>query len=199
MAAGPARQAGRLGVLGGTFDPVHLGHTAVAHAALRAAGLDRVVFIPAGEPPHKTGQVHATAEQRLRMVALATAGEPRFSASRLELDRPGPSYTVDSLRALRAQGWNELFFICGADAAADVPNWHRWRELVAMATFVAVARPGGPAPAPELGARVRVVHMVGVDISSSDIRRRVAEGLPIDGMVAPAVAAYIRKEGLYRA
>jgi nicotinate-nucleotide adenylyltransferase len=179
----------RLGVMGGTFDPVHVGHVAAARAAATRIALDRVLFVPAGQPPHKAG--HATPEQRYEMTRLAIAGEPGFAASRIELDRPGPSYTVDTLRALRGP---ELFFICGADAIRDLPTWHEWEELPKLATFVAVTRPG-VAP-PEVPCAT-YIEIPGVDVSSSAIRERVAAGLPIDGMVAPAVARYIHEHRLY--
>jgi nicotinate-nucleotide adenylyltransferase len=179
----------RLGILGGTFDPVHVGHLAAARAAAACLELDRVLFVPAGVPPHKRG--HASPEHRFEMTRLATAGEPMFSVSRIELDRPGPSYTVDTLRALQG---DELFFICGADAIRDLPNWREWEQLPKLARFVAVARPGVTGPPVPYATYIRIP---GVDVSSSEIRERVAAGLPITGLVAPAVEAYIHEHRLY--
>jgi nicotinate-nucleotide adenylyltransferase len=179
----------RLGIFGGTFDPPHIGHRAAAAAAAAAMRLDRVLFMPAGCPPQK--QAHACAEHRYRMTVLATEGQAGFEVSRLELDRPGPSYTVDTLRALQGP---ELFFICGADAIADLPSWHAWQELPRLAHFVGVSRPG--ASWPEV-PHATYVAMAEVDVSSTAIRERVAAGLPIDGLVAPAVATYIHDHRLY--
>jgi nicotinate-nucleotide adenylyltransferase len=179
----------RLGVFGGTFDPIHVGHVAAAHAALTALHLERVLFVPSGRPPHKEG--HASAEQRYEMTCLAIEGEPLFTVSRLELDRPGPSYTVDTLRALQG---DELFFICGADAIVELPTWHEWRELVKLAKFVAVTRPGTTGTR---AAYASYLTVPGVDVSSREIRDRVAMGLSITGLVAPAVEAYIREHRLY--
>jgi nicotinate-nucleotide adenylyltransferase len=182
----------RLGVLGGTFDPVHNGHLAAARAAAAALRLDRVLLVPAAQPPHKAN-VHASAEQRLAMVEAAVAGDPLLAASRIELDRPGPSYTVDTLRALAPQG--ELFFICGADVLAQFTAWHRWQEILRLAKLAVVSRPGADVASP---LPVLWVRGVVLDISSEDIRRRVREGRPIRGLVPEAVEAIIRREGLYR-
>ena len=180
----------RLGVFGGTFDPPHIGHVAAARAAATCMALDQVLFVPAGVPPFKHG--HASAEDRYRMTALAVAGEPTFALSRMELDRPGTSYTVDTLRALAGAG--ELFFICGADAIADLPTWHEWEELPKLAHFIGVSRPGTTWPAVPYAT---YVAMPGIDVSSTEIRQRVAAGQPITGMVAPAVERYIHEHGLY--
>lgn len=180
----------RRGIFGGTFDPPHVGHVAAARAAVAALALDRVLFVPAGLPPQKHG--HAPAEDRYRMTALAIAGEPTFEVSRIELDRPGPSYTVDTLRALA--GADALFFICGADAIRDLTTWHEWEELPRLAHFVGVTRPGVDLPQVPYAT---YVPMDGVDVSSTEIRARVAAGLPIDGMVTPAVATYIHEHRLY--
>lgn len=181
----------RLGVLGGTFDPIHIGHVAAARAAAAALALDQVLFVPSGVPPHKQG--HAAPEHRYEMTVLATAGEPIFTVSRLELDRPGLSYTVDTLRALRGP---DLFFICGADAIGDLPSWHEWEQLPKLAHFIAVTRPGVPRPDVQYATYVEIP---GIDVSSSAIRERVAAGQPIAGMVAPAVADYIHEHKLYLA
>lgn len=205
----PAGQGGageRLGVFGGTFDPPHAGHLVAADSALHAFQLQRVLFVPAGEPPHKAGQVCAGAEQRYEMVRLAIAGHPGFAVSRLELDRPGPSYTVDTLAALRQDG-RSLFFITGIDAVLELPGWRDPEGLLRLAEFVAVSRPGlSPGRLTALratlpaAARARIHHLPipAVDVSSHDLRRRVRDGLPIRYLVPDPVAAYIARERLYR-
>lgn len=180
----------RLGIFGGTFDPPHVGHVAAAHGAVAAMALGRVLFVPAGSPPQKHG--HASAEDRFRMTVRAAEDEPTFAVSRIELDRPGPSYTVDTLRAL--SGADDLFFICGADAIRDLPTWHEWEELPKLAHFVGVTRPGTTWPPVPYAT---YVPMDGVDVSSTEIRERVAAGQPIAGLVAPKVEAYIREHALY--
>src|SRR5688500_3114467 len=131
----------RLGVMGGTFDPIHVGHLVIASEVAYALGLDEVVFVPAGRPWQKEGRAVSPGEDRYEMVRLATADDPRFTASRMEVDREGPTYTADTLRALAGDG-TELFFITGADALAQVPTWREPEALFALATFVGATRPG---------------------------------------------------------
>ena len=208
--AAPARAA-QIGVLGGTFDPIHVGHVAVAQAARSELGLDEVVVIPAANPPHKIGVRMAPAEDRLAMVELAIAREPGLIASRIELDRPGPSWTVDTLEALlegaRTTGlYVALTLILSADAFAGLPTWHSPERLFTLARIAVAPRPGHARPAledlpdalRELAASTAFLEGPNVDVSATDIRRRVAAGLPIDGLVAPDVARYIEAHHLYR-
>jgi nicotinate-nucleotide adenylyltransferase len=196
-ASGPPR---RIGVLGGTFDPIHLGHLVAASEALHAFELDQVVFVPAGRPWQKTS--YSDGEDRFMMVTLAVAAHPRFTASRVELDRRGPTYTVDTLAAMRGF-WGEdtkLFFITGADSAAGIRTWHDPERLLSIAEVVAVTRTGADARAVEAGddlPRIGILEMPLIDVSGTDIRARVRAGRPIDFLVPPEVVAYIKEHGLY--
>ena len=194
----------RLGLLGGTFDPIHSGHLAAAEAAIACAQLDRVIFIPAAAPPHRAPAV-AQAQQRLEMCRLATEGDARFAVSDLELKREGPSYTVDTLAGLRQQQPDdELFLILGWDAAGLFSTWHKPDEVRELATIVVVARPGSAAPREEdlkgVGldkARVVLCLRTTPDVSASEIRKAMAEGKPIRGKVPSAVERYIASHRLY--
>jgi nicotinate-nucleotide adenylyltransferase len=199
----------RIGVLGGTFDPVHLGHLAAAEAVREELGLGRVLFVPAGRPPHKDPARITPAEHRYRMTVLATAGNPGFRVTRMEIDRPGPSYTVDTLRQLAAQlpAGTELIFITGVDAFVDVRTWREPDELFRLSRFAVVRRPGfdGGRLEEALGAlapwqrdRVHCVDATGLEISSRDLRSRVRAGRSIRYLVPDAVLAYIAHYGLYR-
>lgn len=187
----------RLGVLGGTFDPIHVGHLVVASEAIGAFGLDRVMFVPAGRPWQKSS--HAGAEDRFMMTTLATRHHGRFSVSRIELDRRGPTYTVDTLGALKDFFGAELFFIAGADTVSELGTWHRVEDLAPLADIVAVTRPGYEltvAPRANWPA-IHRMDVPGMDVSSTMIRERVAAGYPIDYLVPFEVADYIRAHGLY--
>ena len=197
-----------IGLLGGTFDPIHNGHLAIAAAVRAALDLAGVVFIPAGIPPHKPGQLVASGEDRRAMVALAIAGEPAFSLSTVELDRPGPSYTVDTLAELAGDraGWaGPPEFILSAEAFNAFPAWHEPGRILELARLAVVPRVGaGPVDSrwldrhlPAWRSQVDFVDAPLVDVSASEVRDRVAAGLPIDGLVAPAVADYIRVHRLY--
>ena len=196
----------RLGVLGGTFDPVHNGHVAVAEAAVECAQLDEVVFVPTGSPPHRP-PAEASPEQRLEMCRLAIAGDPRFALSDVEVRREGPSYTVDTLLALRgANPHAELFLILGWDAASQLRSWHRPDEVLALAPIVVVSRPGRAAPGEsELRSaglepgRIILCPRATPAVSGSEIRRSLAVGRTIAAMVPPAVERYISAHHLYRA
>jgi len=201
---------GRIGILGGTFDPVHSGHLALAAAARAQLGLATVTFVPAGRPPHKGKRTLAEARHRLAMVRLATSGERWLEASPVEFDRTGPSYTIDTVRKFQrgVEPATAIYFLIGADTISELPTWKDIRELARLCTFSPVTRPGNDAEdlSPLAGVidddRIRairdsVVLMKGVDISSTEIRRRVGAGEPIEGMVPPAVARYIRRQGLY--
>lgn len=191
----------RLGVFGGTFDPIHNGHLAMAEGLLDAFGLDRVLFVPAGRPWQKEG--YSAAEDRWMMTVLAAATNPRFEASRMEIDRKGPTYTVDTMAILRDfYGPDvELFFVAGVDAVLTLGTWHRAGDLEGLAEVIAVPRPGFDAGALRPGEGWPPVHLTDlpeVDVSSTEVRRRVRDGLPVDDLVPPVVAGYIEEHGLYR-
>jgi nicotinate-nucleotide adenylyltransferase len=194
----------RLGLLGGTFDPFHFGHLAAADAAIDCASLDRVVFIPAAQPPHRPPAI-ASPQRRLEMCRLGIEGEPRFEVSDVELKREGPSYTVDTLAELRrSQPEDELFLILGWDAARQFSTWHRPDEVRELATIVVVARPGSAAPREEdlkgVGldkAKVVLCVRTTPDVSASEIRKAVAAGKSITGKVPAAVERYIALHRLY--
>lgn len=197
----------RLGVLGGTFDPIHNGHLAIAEECRVALRLDLVLFLPAGDPPHKRGQRITPAAHRQAMVELAIASNPGFRLSRVDLDRPGLSFTVDSLERLRAH-WGaevELWFIVGADSLADIMTWRQPDRLIELARLAATNRPGAPPPDPSAlepllpGAtkRIDVVEVPGLEISGSDLRRRAAHGRPIRYQVPDDVGRYITEHALY--
>lgn len=191
----------RLGIMGGTFDPVHIGHLVCAEEARWQFGLDEVVFVPAGRPWQK--REVTPAEDRYLLTVIATAGNPFFSVSRLEIDRPGPTYTLETLRALRQfHGESaELFFITGADAVLEILTWKEPEALLETASFIAATRPEfdlGKIDQQRFGRRVSVIEIPALAISSTDIRRRVRAGQPIRYLVPPEVDAYITRRGLYR-
>lgn len=182
----------RVGVFGGTFDPVHVGHLAIANAALEELGLDSVVFVPARRSPLKTEAPAASPEDRLRMLKAAVAAEPRFEVSTLELDREGPSYTIDTLEKLRGRG--ELSLILGSDAYADFARWREPERIRKLATIVLAARPG----APNAPAGVRMLDTPLMDISSRELRSRAARGRSLRYLVPEAALRYIEENRLYR-
>ena len=194
----------RLGILGGTFDPIHYGHLAIAEEARQRFALERVLFMPAGEPPHKE-QGLASGEQRYLMTVLATADHPAFDVSRLEIDRPGPSFTVETLRQLHARlPHTALFLIMGADMAVDFPKWREPEAILALARIIVATRPGIPntelerlvaQPGME---RLTLMPAPGLDISSTALRQRLREGYSLRYLTPDAVAAYMAKERLYR-
>lgn len=186
-----------VGLFGGSFDPIHHGHLIVGRAVAETLGLDELRFMPAGEQPFKQGRHVASASERAAMVALAVAGEAGLAVERCEVDRPGPSYTVDTLRALRSREPGQNFtLVVGADATRELDQWREAAALPALARIVAVARPGAPRPASALVERV--VEVPAVDLSATQIRRRVAEGRSIRYLVPDAVAEFIAIHGLYR-
>jgi nicotinate-nucleotide adenylyltransferase len=186
-----------VGLLGGSFDPIHVGHLIVGRAVAEALGLEELRFMPTGEQPLKRGRHEASARHRTAMVAAAIAGEPGLALESLEAERPGPSYTVDTLRALRArEPGREFVVLVGADAAADLDQWHEAAALPGLARLVAFARPGAPRPGHAL--LHEVVEAPAVEISSTAIRRRVAAGRSIRYLVPDAVAEYVATHGLYR-
>ncbi|HEX3829906.1 MAG TPA: nicotinate-nucleotide adenylyltransferase [Sporichthyaceae bacterium] len=192
----------RIGVMGGTFDPVHHGHLVAAAEVADRFGLDEVIFVPTGEPWQKTGRAVSAAEDRYLMTVIATAANPRFSVSRVDIDRSGPTYTVDTLRDLAAErGYDtEFFFITGADALGAILSWRDAEELVGLAHFIGCTRPGHALADPGLpGARVSLVEVPALAISSTDCRARVAAGRPVWYLVPEGVVQYIAKRSLYAA
>jgi nicotinate-nucleotide adenylyltransferase len=185
-----------IGLLGGSFDPIHHGHLIVGRVAAEALGLDQLRFVPAREQPFKQGRHAAPAADRAAMLDLVVSGAPGFAVERVELGRPGPSYTVETLLALRAaEPGIELTLLLGADAAAELGAWHRAAELPALARIVMFARPGTPIPASPLIAAA--VEVPAIEISATEIRRRVRAGLPIRHWVPDAVAEYVARHRLY--
>jgi nicotinate-nucleotide adenylyltransferase len=188
----------RLAIFGGTFDPIHDAHLAVAREAADRFQLDRVLFVPAAHPPHKAGITHAPYGRRVRMAELACAADPRFEVSRVE-EGTARSYsiaTIEKVRAAIAPG-DELFFIIGADAFAELRSWYRWRDVADAVQFVVVSRPGSTYDVPE-GVRVHRLDTVNLRVSSSAIRQALASG-ERPSWVPPAVMAYIVDHGLYGA
>ena len=198
----------RLGLFGGSFDPVHYGHLVLAEQCREQCRLDEVWFVPTRNPPHKRDRLLTPAEERVEMLELAVAGYPVFQVSRIELDREGLTYTVDTLQQLHNDASErELFFLIGADSLMDLPHWRQPQRIGQLATIVAVNRGDRPLPSPadlqhtlgpNLAARVQLVTMPGIDLSSTDIRRRVREGRSIRFLVPRAVEVYIAEKGLYR-
>ena len=197
-----------IGIFGGTFDPIHNGHLAVARAAQKHLRLDRVVFVPVGTPPHKRWQPVTPAEHRWQMVALAVAENPRFSVSRVDIDRPAPQYSVDTIRLLRqafGTSAENTFFIIGADALSNLPSWKDAAGIVMQCRIAVVHRPGFhldlktiASEIPQLPSRLVWIEMPPVPVSATEVRRRVGQGLSIDKLVPPAVAEYIARHQLYR-
>jgi len=195
---------GRIGVLGGTFDPIHYGHLAAAEEARAKLNLREVIFVVAGLPPHKLDEEIAPAEDRYDMVELAVASNPHFSVSRIDIDRPGPSYTVDTIALLRQEWTEEIYFIMGIDSLMEIDTWHQPQRLIQLCRLVAVERPGYEPDLerleetiPGITARTEIIDMPEVDISSTDLQRRVREGLPIKYQVPPEVEEYIYQHRLY--
>jgi nicotinate-nucleotide adenylyltransferase len=185
-----------IGLFGGSFDPVHHGHLIVARVAAEALRLDELRFLPAREQPFKRGRHAAPAADRAVMLELAIAGSPGFAVERAELERPAPSYTVDTLEALRDREPAATFsLLLGADAAAELPAWHRASELPGLARIVVFGRPGSPVPASPLIAGT--IEVPAIDISATDIRERVRAGLPVRYWVPDAVAEYMVRHRLY--
>jgi nicotinate-nucleotide adenylyltransferase len=211
----------RLGVLGGTFDPVHFGHLDAGDAAQSALGLDEVRLIPSHDPPHRVVDPRASAFHRFALVSLAVAARPSWRVSDVEVARQGASYSVDTLRALHAEGWNaaQIFFILGSDAFAEIATWRQFPDVLDAAQFVVVARPGvtldealsrtsqlrprmrEPADAGALTGETGVflVEARTRDVSSTEIRTRLAAGRPIDDLVPASVARHITAHQLYGA
>jgi nicotinate-nucleotide adenylyltransferase len=193
----------RIGVMGGTFDPIHHGHLVAAEEVRYALALERVLFVPAGDPWQKGDKSVTPAEQRFEMVLQATGDNDAFDVSRVDIDRRGPTYTIDTLRSLADERPDdELFFITGADAILEILTWKDPQEVLGLASFVAVTRPGHDLARLHqlgIGERVRSIEIPALAISSTDIRRRVRDGRPIRYLVPSTVEGYIREHGLYAA
>ena len=200
LASAGVRTRPRLGVMGGTFDPVHHGHLVAASEAAARFDLDEVVFVPTGQPTFKQHVEVTPAEHRYLMTVIATASNPRFTVSRVDIDRPGLTYTVDTLRDLKKERPEaDLYFITGADAIAQILTWKDAAELFDMARFVAVTRPGHALSVDGLPAgRVDVLEIPALAISSSDVRARERAGEPVWYLVPDGVVQYIAKHRLYR-
>jgi nicotinate-nucleotide adenylyltransferase len=203
------RVSGGLGVLGGTFDPVHWGHLAIAEEARESLGLSRVLFMPAARPPHKPGTAITAAAHRVAMLESAVADNAAFAVSRIELDRMGPSYTVDTLETLAADAGtprDDLWFILSTEALAGFPSWRRPERILELSCLAVVPRAGRPPldpgwledRMPAGRGRVRWLDGPAIDVSASQIRTRAAAGRSIRYLVPGAVAAYIAHHGLYR-
>jgi nicotinate-nucleotide adenylyltransferase len=190
----------RIGVMGGTFDPIHMGHLVAASEVAHRFELDRVVFVPTGQPWQKSGRAVSPSEDRYLMTVIATAADDRFSVSRVDVDRNGPTYTVDTLRDIRAAlgEEHEYHFITGADALGEILSWREPEEVLRLAHLVGVTRPGHALTDPGLApGRITLMEIPALAISSSDIRARVERGEPIRYLVTPGVEAYVAKVGLY--
>jgi nicotinate-nucleotide adenylyltransferase len=195
----------RLGVMGGTFDPIHHGHLVTAEMALWQFELDEVVFVPTGQPWMKADEQVSEAEHRYLMTVIATSSNPSFSVSRIEIERQGPTYTVETLQQLRREAEEpiDLFFITGADAMLEILHWKDPGDVLAEAHFIAATRPGYDLArfqeeAPTSHPKVSVMDIPALAISSTDIRRRVRQGEPIRYLVPEGVQTYIQKARLYR-
>jgi nicotinate-nucleotide adenylyltransferase len=191
----------RLGVMGGTFDPIHHGHLVAASEVTSLFHLDEVVFVPTGQPWQKPAEEVTVAEDRYLMTVIATASNPRFHVSRIDIDRGGPTYTIDTLRELHRERGPEtdLFFITGADALGNILTWRDADELFKLAHFIGCTRPGHRLTDPGLpDGQVSLVEIPALAISSTDCRERVRRGEPIWYLVPDGIVQYINKRGLYR-
>jgi len=193
----------RTGILGGTFDPIHLGHLEAADAARRSLHLDQILLVPSRTPPHRSVEPRASVYHRFAMTALAAA-ERGMLASDLELKREGPSFTALTLEALHRDGYapGQLFFITGSDAFAEISTWYDYPRLFELSHFAVVSRPGYPTTVPRFPMTTSSTSVIAVeantpDVSSTEIRRRVAAGESIQGLVAPSVASHIERHRLY--
>jgi nicotinate-nucleotide adenylyltransferase len=197
----------RIGIMGGTFDPIHYGHLLMAEEARQAFVLDHVIFVPNGKPAHKKSYLMSSSEDRYTMARLATATNPAFSCSRLEIDRHGPSYTIDTLRWYRREHpeLEALYFITGADAILEILTWHDSEALIDEFSYIAVTRPGFVlerlneiVDAPHFLERVSFLPIPGLEISSTDLRSRVQSGRSIKYLTPEPVEEYIIRQKLYQ-
>lgn len=201
-AKGPLR---RVGIFGGTFDPIHLGHLHIANGLRKKLDLDQIVWVVAGKPPHKRGQIVSDDDDRIAMVQLALGDQSGDIVSRVEVDRPGPSYTADTLEKLTAElGHAQYFFLMGEDSLRDFPTWRSPERILALADLGVVGRPGIDTDLvdlemvlPALAGKVHLAPLDELPYSSSEIRQRVADGQPIDNLTVEPVVRYIQDHGLY--
>ncbi len=203
----PGQSVNKVGILGGTFDPVHLGHIMVAEAAKTALELNEVILVPAGQPMSRPNENVTPAKHRLAMLQLAAEGSPYLKVSSMEIERKGPSYTADTIAALKKKsgGGNELYFILGWDSLAQLPDWHEPSKIISLCTLVAVPRPGYAKPSlkalegvlPGISQKVIFLEKPSVDISATEVRKLAVKGESIDHLVPEAVAQYIKKNKLY--
>ncbi|WP_206431993.1 nicotinate-nucleotide adenylyltransferase [Bifidobacterium callimiconis] len=200
-ARGNRHRVPRIGIMGGTFDPIHNGHLVAASEVAWVYDLDEVMFVPTGRPVFKLDKAVTNAEDRYLMTVIATASNPQFTVSRVDIDRPGVTYTIDTLRDIHAARPDaELFFITGADAVAEIMRWKDADEMWGLAHFVAVSRPGYSPDMQTLDVPARAVDMLEIPalaISSTDVRRRSRDGEPVWYLVPDGVVQYISKHGLY--
>lgn len=201
------RSLGRIGLFGGTFNPVHCGHIYMAKCILNEFMLDKVIFIPTGDPPHKAEIELAGKEHRFAMLELAVEGEPRFEVSRIEIDREGKTYTVDTLQALRGQTGAHFFFIIGADTLYELPTWRNYQEVFKLTDFICISRPGYDEKKTaeylwfyqhNFDEKICVSSAEGLNVSSKGIRELVKKGCSIEGLTPNKVEIYITENGLYR-
>jgi nicotinate-nucleotide adenylyltransferase len=189
----------RIGVFGGTFDPVHNAHLDIARTALAHGQLDRVLFVVAARPPHKRGGPYATAEDRFALVEAAVAGQARFEASRIELDREGPSYSVLTLQTIQdSHPSAELFLVIGQDSLVDLPEWYDAPDILERAQLLVLPRPGEWTVPETLDGTYTLLPFEKTGVSSTEVRARVAKGRPIDTLVPDPVAILIESRGMYR-
>ena len=195
----------KIGIMGGTFNPIHYGHLFIAEAAWKTFSLDKVIFVPAGSPPHKRNKFCGDTEDRMQMTALAIASNPHFELSLIEVNRSGFSYSVDTMELFNEQYHYDvdLYFITGADAVLDIDTWYRPERLLELCRFIAATRPGFDLQRLEKlpehwRKRIDVMDIPGLDISSTDIRQRVQQGLPIKYLLPEAVESYIFEHNLYK-
>ena len=203
-----AEKIKRIAIMGGTFDPIHFGHLVTSEAVKEQFHIDKVLFIPSGQPPHKKDKIVSAAEQRYMMTLLATESNPSFFPSRIEIDREGYSYTIDTIRQLKKdEPEAEIYFITGADAFLQILTWRNPEELLRSCHFVAATRPGYTCPqlteevnrlSNEYGAHIHFIEVPALSISSSDIRQRVREGKSIKYLLPETVENYIYKHGVYK-
>jgi nicotinate-nucleotide adenylyltransferase len=197
-----------IGVIGGTFDPVHLGHLAIAEDARRELSLAEVIFIPAGQPYFKALAYVSPAKHRVKMLKLALAGKLYFKISLMEIKRPGPTYTIDTISKIKSKlkSGDEIFFIMGWDSLLTLGHWQEPERLISLCRIAAAPRHGYPPPdfndlekeLPGISQRIVELHSPLINISATEIRERVRQGLPVDDLVSAPVAEYIREKGLYR-
>jgi len=207
MGNGEIERSRRIAVIGGTFDPVHYAHLLIAEDVRRRFGLSQVIFMPAGAPPHKRLDQVSRAEDRYIMALLATAGDPHFTVSRLEIDRPGPSYSIDTIRRLKTEAGegSAVYWVIGADAALEILTWHQPDAILDEATVVVAPRPGfdlgrlDETLGADRASKLMVTEAPLANISATMIRAMVRAGESIRYLTPPAVVDYIRKRGLYRA